>query len=215
VQLVRRGDRFRVVRDVESHVGLVGYAPTHTFGIVCVVPAGTVVVALDQSEGASGFSSYAEDFDGMERVLIPEDEREDVLYTGAYYVTFSTDEIGDLLEPLEPLDSGPANRLPRVTGRPSPAQRAEQARRQELYERVASLEQRSISAVTESAWVRRNSRQEDAWEVLGPDEVNVPLESWDIWFDRPPGDPPRAPDVPQPGGARAVVGRIRDHDLSL
>jgi hypothetical protein len=76
VGLVQSGDRFRVVRDVESHVELGGYAPAHTAGVDCVVPAGTVVIAHDQAPGAIAFRCYPEAYDAMEKVLIPEKERE-------------------------------------------------------------------------------------------------------------------------------------------
>jgi hypothetical protein len=118
---VRSGDRFRVAREVEPHVGLVGYAPAHSFGVASVVPAGTVIVALDQVDGASAFNCYPQDYDRMERVLIPEEERESPAYAGFYHLTFPVDEIGRLLEPLDPVTPRPPNRLPRVAGRGSPA----------------------------------------------------------------------------------------------
>jgi hypothetical protein len=200
MDLVRSGDRFRVTRDVESHVGLVGYAPSHSFGTDCVVPAGTVIVALDQVPGASGFGCYPEDYDRMERVLVPHDERESFAYAGYYGLSFRVDEIGRLLEPLDPLNPRPPNRLPRVTGRPSPAQQAELARRQALHADIAALVHGRITSVTEGSWVRRNPSAEAGWE------------SWDVWFDDPPGDPPRTPDATQPGSVLGVVGRIRDHE---
>ena len=176
------------------------------------MPAGTVIVAFDQVEGASAFGCYPEDYDRMERILIPEEERESFTYAGSYHLSFPVNAIGDLLDPLPPLDPRPPNRLPRVTGRPSPRQRAELERRRTLEARIAAVDHNRITKITERAWVRRNQGQEGSWQVLGPDGVSVPLESWDVWFDGPPGEPARRPDVTQPGSARAVVGQIRDND---
>jgi hypothetical protein len=121
VELVPSGDHFRIAREVESYAGLVGYAPAHSFGVAGVVPAGTVIVALDRVDGASAFNCYPEDCDRMERVLIPEEERESSAYAGFYHLTFPVDEIGRLLQPLDPVTQRPPNRLPRVAGRGSPA----------------------------------------------------------------------------------------------
>ena len=209
MDLVRSGDRFRVTRDVESHVQLGGYAPSHSVGVDCVIPAGTVLVALDQVSGASAFGCYPEDYDRLEKVLIPESERESFAYAGSYSLTFRVSEIGNLLEPLTPLEPRPPNRRPRVSGRPSPHQRAEMARYQALHARVSSLDFDRITKITSGAWLRRNRGKEGEWEVLGPEGQMVPLETWDIWFDRAPGDPPREPDVVQPGAG--ATGRIWDH----
>src|SRR3954451_10007897 len=113
---VRSGDRFRVVGAVESSVMLGQYAPSHSHSVPCVVPAGTVLVALDQVPGASGFGCYPEEYDRMERVLIPEGERESFSYAGSYHLSFRVSDIGHALERIAPLDPRPPSRLRRVTG---------------------------------------------------------------------------------------------------
>lgn len=211
--LVRRGDRFRITDDVESYVSLVGYAPSHSFGVTSVVPAGTVIVAFDQVRGASAFGCYPEDYDRMEQVLVPEEEREHFGYAGYYALSFPVTAIGSLLEPLTPLDPRPPNRLPRVTGRPSAPQRAELARHSALHARLDAVEYGSIAKVTERAWVRRNRGKQRHSDYVTPHGTMVPLGSWDIWFDRAPGDPPREPDVVQPGSSSpfGATGAIWSH----
>jgi hypothetical protein len=200
-----------VSRDAESHVQLVHYAPAHTVGVTCVVPAGTVIVALDQVPGASGFGCYPEDYDRLEKVLIPEQDRESFAYAGFYGLSFRVREIGNLLDPLEPLDPRPPNRLLRVSGRPSPRQRTERARFEALHTRIAALEHDRIAKITDRAWVRRKRGRRGHWEVPGHEGKAVPLESWDIWLDRASGDPPREPDVVQPGSSLAATGRVWAH----
>lgn len=110
--LVRRGDRFRTTRDISTHA-LIGFkAPAHTGGVDCVVPRDTVLVAVDQTEGASSFPCYPEKYDEMEQVLIPESERAKPMYS-SYYLSFPASDIGGSLEPLPPMDPRPSeNRLP-------------------------------------------------------------------------------------------------------
>ncbi len=76
------------------------------------MPAGTILVAMDQRPGATGFVAYPEDYDGLERALVPQDERTKDSYW-AYHLVFMLTDIGDLLEPLSPLEPRPDNRLPR------------------------------------------------------------------------------------------------------
>jgi hypothetical protein len=88
------------------------------------------------------------------------------------------------------------------------------ARHAELHGRIARLEYGRITQITGRAWVRRNPGRQGHWEVPGPEGLMVPLESWDIWFDRVPGDPPRDPDVVQPGSTLGPTGRIWTHHCS-
>ena len=205
---VRTGDRFRVSRTVESHVLLGRYAPSHTHGVNCVIPAGTVFIALEQRPGASAFSCYPEDYDRLEEVLIPESERESFRYANFYSLSFSASDIGDLLESLSPVEPRPPNRYPRVSGRPSPRQRADRARWDSLHTRINALEFDRITEVIRGVWVRRSRGSKGEWEVLGPEGHMVPLETCDIWFRRAPGDPPREADTRQPGGPFAATNRV-------
>ncbi len=97
------------------HVTYVQYAPAHTVGGSAELPAGTTVIALDQAPNASAFYAYPEAYDELAAVLVPEAEATSRGFASAYGLVFRVDEIGDLLEPLEPLDPRPAeNRLPQI-----------------------------------------------------------------------------------------------------
>jgi hypothetical protein len=113
---VHSGDRFRMTRDADLGVTYIYYAPAHTVGGRAVLPAGTVIVALDQVEGATMFVGYPERYDDLEAVAVPEEERNGNGYAGGYAVYFNVSDVGELLEQVEPLDPRPtANRLPRVS----------------------------------------------------------------------------------------------------
>jgi hypothetical protein len=111
---VRSGDRFRVTRDAAQHVTVIRRAPSHTTGVDSVVPAGTVVVALDQVPGASAFLCYPEDYDGMESAIVPAETRHGDYF--AYALSFAVRDIGEVLEPMEPLAPRPPNRIPHGRG---------------------------------------------------------------------------------------------------
>ena len=111
---VRSGDRFRLTRDSARSLTITGYAPSHTMSAHAVVPGGTVVVALDQVPGAVAFDCYPEDYTTLEAELVPDQIRAGNY--SAYSLVFRESEIGDLLEPQEPLSPRPPNRLPRAEG---------------------------------------------------------------------------------------------------
>ena len=180
-------------------------------GVDSAVPAGTVLVAHDQVPGAVAFGCYPEDYDRMEKVLLPEATRESFAYAGGYGLTFMVSEIGDLLEPLAPLDPRPPNRLPLVSGRPSARQRAERERHDALLALVAGVQDEQITRVTDRAWVRRKKGRPGHRELSGPDGQMIALPEWDIWFDRAPGDSPREPDAVQPGSFFGAANRIWAH----
>lgn len=108
---VQRGDRFRLRRSSAQNVTIVGYAPSHTMGVTAIVPAGTVVVALDQEPGARAFRCYPENYEAVEAELVPGETRAGNYVS--YCLTFAEREIGGLLEPMEPVVPRPPNRLPR------------------------------------------------------------------------------------------------------
>lgn len=109
---VQSGDRFRLRRDSSRPVIVVGFAPSHTTNAIAFVPAGTVVVALDQVPGARGFGCYPQEYEALETELVPEAMRAGDYF--AYSLVFAETDIGDLLEPIEPLSPRPPNRLPRA-----------------------------------------------------------------------------------------------------
>jgi hypothetical protein len=112
---VRGGDRFRLTRDADVHATYVSYAPSHTVGGPAVLPAGTVIVALDQAEGAIGFNGYPEAYDELEQTVVPLKYRASDRYAGGYAVSFTVNDIGDLLDPIEPLQPPPTtSQLPRL-----------------------------------------------------------------------------------------------------
>jgi hypothetical protein len=109
---VLSGDRFRLRRDNFQRVTITGLAPSHTMGLDALVPAGTVIVALDQARGAPAFRCYPEDYDALEVHLVPEAVRSGNY--SSYSLVFTESDIGELLEPMKPLSPRPPNRLPRA-----------------------------------------------------------------------------------------------------
>jgi hypothetical protein len=201
---VTLGDRFHVRRDVEVHVTVGVYAPSHTVGTRCTVPAGTVLVAFTQRNGP-GFVAYPERYDEMEATLLPEEIREGWQYAGSYRLHLSTDDIGDLLEPLPPMRPRPANRFPMVSGRPSARQQAAHERLDSLIHALSTLDEHRDERVTEieaGVWVRRNPAPIEP--AVGTSSIG---RTWDVWFEKEPGDPPTAPNALSafPGSAWAAA----------
>ncbi|MGO9753403.1 MAG: hypothetical protein ACLP8S_18470 [Solirubrobacteraceae bacterium] len=96
---VRAGERFRAKADIEVAVMTHWRAP-FTGGDSAVLPAGTVVVAShDQLPSVPGFSCVPEDYDELERKVVPEEDRSAGKY-GGYSLSFVLDDIGPKLEPL-------------------------------------------------------------------------------------------------------------------
>jgi hypothetical protein len=85
----------------------------HTGGAPTRIPAGTVVVALDQVAGAAGFIAYPAAYAEMELLLVPQHDRDDAAYR-AYYLSFRTDQVGAELERIDALSPRPPSRLPRA-----------------------------------------------------------------------------------------------------
>ena len=113
--MIRLGDRFSVTRTVDPyHVTIVGKAPAHTLDTHGCLPAGTVIVAFDQAPGATAFRAYPEAYEELESTLVPADVRAQASYA-QYALVFNVDDVGDLLEPLAPMDPRPReNRLPQL-----------------------------------------------------------------------------------------------------
>jgi hypothetical protein len=110
---IQVGDRFRVTRAVDPiSVLVIQKAPAHTSGTHGVLPADTVIVAMDQAPDATEFLAYPQEYDALEASLVPADVRSSPKYA-AYGLSFPVDEVGDLLEQISPLDPRPENRLPR------------------------------------------------------------------------------------------------------
>jgi hypothetical protein len=77
------------------------------------LPEDTVVVAMNQMPGATGFGAYPERYDELEALLVPEAVRSSKDYW-AYYLSFNVADVGDLLAPLPALDPRPDSSLPRA-----------------------------------------------------------------------------------------------------
>jgi len=108
---IQLGDRFRVTRTVRSlPVFVLQKAPSLTSSTKGVLPAGTVIVALEPTPDAEGFPAYPEDYDALEESLVPSDVQSSPRYS-AYALNFNVKDIGDLLEPLPPLDPRPKDSL--------------------------------------------------------------------------------------------------------
>ena len=105
----RLGDRFRLTRHATIPVWYQAYAPSHTVGGEAELEAGTVIVALDAnpSERATAFVGYPQDYEALEPAVVPSDVREAEWYAGGYVLVLMFDQIGDLLEEIEPLDPRP------------------------------------------------------------------------------------------------------------
>ena len=112
--MIRRGDRFRVTRSVESfRVNVIRGAPAHTGSCHGTLPVGTIIVAMDQQPGATGFKAYPQEYEQLETDLVPEETRNEAGYY-AYSLSFKVGDVGDLLEPVSPLEPRPEDRLPRA-----------------------------------------------------------------------------------------------------
>jgi hypothetical protein len=97
---ISRGDRFRVREPYTATVLIVALAPAHTQSVEAEVPAGTIVVANEPQPEATGFSALPEDYERVERILVPEALRTSGKYY-SYYLVFRFSDVGSLLEPTE------------------------------------------------------------------------------------------------------------------
>jgi hypothetical protein len=96
MEAIKKGDRFTTVDDTPVH-GLTVWGAPYTGGFRCVIPKGTVlVVAHDPVTGALGFTVVPEEYEKMEEVLVPEEDRTSRKY-GGYYFVFTYDELGTKL----------------------------------------------------------------------------------------------------------------------
>jgi hypothetical protein len=82
---VAEGDRFRVLED-HALTGLSMWRAPFTGAFDCVLPAGLILVASEQQEGATGFGCVPEEYEEGERMLVPEEDRNRPKYAGYYFV---------------------------------------------------------------------------------------------------------------------------------
>ncbi|MBJ7900506.1 MAG: hypothetical protein GC158_11435 [Cyanobacteria bacterium RI_101] len=92
---VKEGERFILTRDVATH-GLTTWAAPVTGSFECRLPQGTRFKAYEQAPGARGFCAVPEDYETLEKQLVPEGDRKSRRYTG-YYFVFLIQDIGDAL----------------------------------------------------------------------------------------------------------------------
>jgi hypothetical protein len=96
---VKQGERFVAARDIEVNVMTHWRAP-FTGGNRATLPAGTVVAArFDQNPEAPGFTCAPEDYERLEPILVPAEDRRADNY-GGYSISFVLDDIGTNIEPL-------------------------------------------------------------------------------------------------------------------
>lgn len=75
MHLVRKGQRFRVRKDLATNVLTMWKAP-FTAGVPCTLPAGTILIAdHDQIRTAPGFACVPEAYEDLEPVLVPAEDR--------------------------------------------------------------------------------------------------------------------------------------------
>ena len=99
IKSVLDGDRFITTQDIEAS-GLTTWGAPYTGSFNCVIPAGTILVArYDQVEGAKGFGCIPADYQKLEKILVPEEDRQAKKYSGYYFVTSNAD-IGPKLKLL-------------------------------------------------------------------------------------------------------------------
>lgn len=84
-------DRFVATEDIHTMVRVCWAAP-FTGGNYCVIPKGTVLVALrDQTEGASTFDCSPENYKELEKNFVPASDRFELKYSGYLFVLSSLD----------------------------------------------------------------------------------------------------------------------------
>ncbi len=89
-------DKFIATRDLHA-TGLTSWGAPYTGSFGCVIPKGTVLIALsEQVSEATGFGVIPERYKELESMLVPESDRAHKKY-GGYYFVFSVDDIGDKL----------------------------------------------------------------------------------------------------------------------
>lgn len=91
------GDHFITTEDITTHVA-VSWAAPYTGGYDCVIPKGTVLVALrDQRYDSLAFTCIPENYLELERVFVPASDRFAPKYTG-YHFAFTNTEVGVRLQ---------------------------------------------------------------------------------------------------------------------
>lgn len=97
MERVHEGDRFVATRDIATS-GMTHWGAPFTSGFETVIPEGTVLVASqDALEGAPGFYLRPEQYEAMETLLVPEEDRLAEAYAG-YSFVFDYTDIGEQLE---------------------------------------------------------------------------------------------------------------------
>jgi hypothetical protein len=96
--LVKKGDRFVTIRDINTHALVTWGAGTGSYE--CKLPKGTIIIAdYDQGEVAKGFVALPENYGEIDKQTIPESRRKQQ-YSG-YYLVFLQKDIGETLQPLK------------------------------------------------------------------------------------------------------------------
>lgn len=91
-----QGERLTVAEDIPA-LGVTQWRAAFTDGFECIVPAGTVVLVLGAQAAAEGFACKPEEYERLEDLLVPEEDRTSEKYDG-YYLVFNKSDIGAKLQ---------------------------------------------------------------------------------------------------------------------
>jgi hypothetical protein len=100
VSAYRRGQRFRVT-DTRQVPILIHWGAPLTTGVTASLPVGTVlVISHDPLPTGRGFYTQPEEYESLERTVIPDGDLHAESYDG-YSIVVGDDEVGDWLELIE------------------------------------------------------------------------------------------------------------------
>ena len=96
---IRKGDRFVTLTEMPA-TGLTHWRAPFTGGFECRIPEGTVLVAMhDSATVSTGFGVRPENYEELEKKLVPEADRTADKY-GGYSFVISYREIGKRVKPI-------------------------------------------------------------------------------------------------------------------
>lgn len=101
---VRKGDRFLALTELQAK-GLTHWRAPFTGGFECNVPKGTILVAVhDSAPISTGFGVEPENYEELEKQLVPEEDRTAEKY-GGYSFVINYREIGKRVKQVQQIAS--------------------------------------------------------------------------------------------------------------
>lgn len=91
-----QGDRLVVIKAFPA-LGVTQWRAPFTGGFECVVPAGSLLVVLSAHTAAEGFACKPEDYERLETLLVPQEDRTSENYDG-YYLVLNKSDVGEKLQ---------------------------------------------------------------------------------------------------------------------